>query len=143
MDPEIVVKGATNQIDTLLPYVRETIEKKERVLVTTLTKRFAEDLTDFLLDHGIKTKYLHSDIDTLERVAIVRDLRLGKFDVLVGVNLLREGLDLPRSLLSQSSMQTRRDFSVPRHLSSRLRKGGTEYQWKGAHVCRPYHRIHE
>jgi len=95
MDPEIVVKGATNQIDTLLPYVRETIEKKERVLVTTLTKRFAEDLTDFLLDHGIKTKYLHSDIDTLERVAIVRDLRLGKFDVLVGVNLLREGLDLP------------------------------------------------
>lgn len=95
MDPEIIIKGAANQVDTLLLYVRETIEKKERVLVTTLTKRFAEDLTDFLLDHGIKTKYLHSDIDTLERVAIVRDLRLGKFDVLVGVNLLREGLDLP------------------------------------------------
>jgi excinuclease ABC subunit B len=95
MDPEIIVKAATNQIDTLLPYIEETIKKKERVLVTTLTKRFAEDLTDFLLDRGIKTKYLHSDIDTLERVAIVRDLRLGKFDVLVGVNLLREGLDLP------------------------------------------------
>jgi excinuclease ABC subunit B len=95
MDPEIIVKGATNQIDTLLPYIEETIQKKERVLITTLTKRFAEDLTDFLLDHGVKTKYLHSDIDTLERVAIVRDLRLGKFDVLVGVNLLREGLDLP------------------------------------------------
>ena len=95
MDPEIIVKGATNQIDTLLPYIEETIQKKERVLITTLTKRFAEDLTDFLLDRGIKTKYLHSDIDTLERVAIVRDLRLGKFDVLVGVNLLREGLDLP------------------------------------------------
>ncbi len=95
MDPEIIVKDATNQIDTLLPYVEEVIEKKERVLVTTLTKRFAEDLTDFLLDRSIKAKYLHSDIDTLERVAIVRDLRLGKFDVLVGVNLLREGLDLP------------------------------------------------
>jgi excinuclease ABC subunit B len=95
MDPEIIVREVANQIDTLLPYVRETIGKKERVLVTTLTKRFAEDLTDFFLDHGIKTKYLHSDIDTLERVAIVRDLRLGKFDVLVGVNLLREGLDLP------------------------------------------------
>ncbi len=94
-DPEIIVKDATNQIDTLLPYVEEITEKKERVLVTTLTKRFAEDLTDFLLDRSIKAKYLHSDIDTLERVAIVRDLRLGKFDVLVGVNLLREGLDLP------------------------------------------------
>jgi excinuclease ABC subunit B len=95
MDPEIIVKGATNQIDTLLPEIEETIKKKERVLITTLTKRFAEDLTDFLLDKGIKTKYLHSDIDTLERVAIVRDFRMGKFDVLVGVNLLREGLDLP------------------------------------------------
>ncbi|HEX2966249.1 MAG TPA: excinuclease ABC subunit UvrB [Syntrophorhabdaceae bacterium] len=95
MDPEIIVKNATNQIETLIPFVREVIEKKERVLVTTLTKRFAEDLTNFLLDKGIKSKYLHSDIDTLERVAIVRDLRLGKFDVLVGVNLLREGLDLP------------------------------------------------
>ncbi len=95
MDPEIIVKKATNQIETLIPYIRETLEKKERVLVTTLTKRFAEDLTNFLLDKGVKSKYLHSDIDTLERVAIVRNLRLGKFDVLVGVNLLREGLDLP------------------------------------------------
>jgi excinuclease ABC subunit B len=94
-DPEIIIKRAKNQIDTLLPEIEKTIQKEERVLVTTLTKRFAEDLTDFLLDKGIKTKYLHSDIDTLERVAIVRDLRKGKFDVLVGVNLLREGLDLP------------------------------------------------
>ena len=75
------------------------IAKKERVLVTTLTKRFAEDLTDYLLDKGVRTKYLHSDVDTLERIAIVRDLRLGKFDVLVGVNLLREGLDLPEVAL--------------------------------------------
>ena len=78
MDPEIIVKEAKNQIDTLLPYIEETVQNKERVLITTLTKRFAEDLTDFLLDHGIKTKYLHSDIHTLERVAIVRDLTDGK-----------------------------------------------------------------
>ncbi len=99
MDPAIEVKAAKNQVDTLIPEIRRVIEGGERVLVTTLTKRFAEDLTDFLLDSGIKTKYLHSDIDTLQRVAIVRDLRLGKFDVLVGVNLLREGLDLPEVAL--------------------------------------------
>jgi len=95
MDPAIELREAKNQVNTLLEEIRKVIASKERVLVTTLTKRFAEDLTDFLLDAGIKTKYLHSDIDTLERVAIVRDLRMGKFDVLVGVNLLREGLDLP------------------------------------------------
>ncbi len=95
MDPEIILKGAKNQVENLLPEIEETVKRRERVLVTTLTKRFAEDLTDFLLDKGIKAKYLHSDVDTLERVAIVRDLRMGKFDVLVGVNLLREGLDLP------------------------------------------------
>jgi excinuclease ABC subunit B len=95
MDPEIILKPATDQVEALIVEIKKTTEAKERVLVTTLTKRFAEDLTDFLIDRGIKAKYLHSDVDTLERVAIVRDLRLGKFDVLVGVNLLREGLDLP------------------------------------------------
>lgn len=95
MDPEIILKPAKDQVETLIVEMTKAIEARERVLVTTLTKRFAEDLTDFLIDRGIKTKYLHSDIDTLERVAIVRNLRLGKFDVLVGVNLLREGLDLP------------------------------------------------
>ncbi|HPP05955.1 MAG TPA: excinuclease ABC subunit UvrB [Syntrophorhabdaceae bacterium] len=95
MDPEIEVKPATNQLNVLLEEINQVISRNERVLVTTLTKRFAEELTDFLLDKGIKAKYLHSDIDTLERVAIVRDLRTGKFHVLVGVNLLREGLDLP------------------------------------------------
>jgi excinuclease ABC subunit B len=95
MDPPIEVKPAKNQVDMLLPEIGKVTNQGERVLVTTLTKRFAEDLTDFLLDKGIKAKYLHSDIDTLQRVAIVRDLRIGKFDVLVGVNLLREGLDLP------------------------------------------------
>ena len=95
MDPEIILKPAKDQVESLVVEIGETIKLKERVLVTTLTKRFAEDLTDFLLDKGIRAKYLHSDVDTLERVAIVRDLRMGKFDVLVGVNLLREGLDLP------------------------------------------------
>lgn len=95
MDPIIDLKPARNQVDSLLQEIRKVLDRKERVLVTTLTKRFAEDLTDFLLDAGIKAKYLHSEIDTLERIAIVRDLRLGKFSVLVGVNLLREGLDLP------------------------------------------------
>jgi excinuclease ABC subunit B len=95
MDPVIHLQKAKNQIEALIPEIHETIKRKERVLITTLTKRFAEDLTDFLLDRNIRTKYLHSDIDTLERVAIIRDLRMGKFDVLVGVNLLREGLDLP------------------------------------------------
>lgn len=99
MDPAIEVKAAKNQVDTLISEIRGVVKGGERVLVTTLTKRFAEDLTDFLLDSGIKAKYLHSDIDTLQRVAIVRDLRLGKFDVLVGVNLLREGLDLPEVAL--------------------------------------------
>jgi len=99
MDPVIEIKPAKNQVDILLPEIQRVIKNKERVLVTTLTKRFAEDLTDFLLDKGVRTKYLHSDVDTLERVAIVRDLRMGKFDVLVGVNLLREGLDLPEVAL--------------------------------------------
>jgi len=95
MDPTIDVKPARNQVDALVAEVKKATAEKERTLITTLTKRFAEDLTDFLLDAGIKAKYLHSEVDTLERIAIVRDLRLGKFDALVGVNLLREGLDLP------------------------------------------------
>ena len=95
MDPRIEVRPAKNQVDALLEEVKKVVAAGERTLITTLTKRFAEDLTDFLIDAGLKAKYLHSEVDTLERIAIVRDLRLGKFDVLVGVNLLREGLDLP------------------------------------------------
>ena len=95
LDPIIEVKPVENQIDDLIENIHQTIEKKERVLVTTLTKRMAEDLTDYLSENGIKVKYLHSDIKTIERSEIIRDLRLGKFDVLVGINLLREGLDLP------------------------------------------------
>ena len=94
-DPEVVVKPTKGQIDDLMEQVRLTIEKGDRVLVTTLTKKMAEDLTDYLLELGVKVRYLHSEVDTIQRIEILRDLRLGEFDVLVGINLLREGLDLP------------------------------------------------
>ena len=95
LDPQVTVKPTKGQIQDIMEEIKATVKRKERVLLTTLTKRSSEDLTDFLKDAGIKVAYLHSDIDTLERVEILRDLRLGKFDVLVGINLLREGLDLP------------------------------------------------
>jgi excinuclease ABC subunit B len=95
VDPEVEVRSATNQVDDVLQEIRIRVVKSERVLITTLTKRMAEQLTDYLSDNGVKVRYLHSDIDTVERVEILRDLRLGAFDVLVGINLLREGLDLP------------------------------------------------
>jgi len=101
IDPEVVVKPTKGQIDDLLGEIRTRVDRDERVLVTTLTKRMAEDLTDYLLGHGVKVQYLHSDVDTLRRVELLRELRLGVFDVLVGINLLREGLDLPEvSLVS-------------------------------------------
>ena len=95
LDPEIEVRTAKTQVDDLLGEIRERVKKKERVLVTTLTKRMAEDLTEYYGELGVKVRYMHSDVETLDRIAIIRDLRLGKFDVLVGINLLREGLDLP------------------------------------------------
>ena len=95
IDPEIFVKPADSQVDDLLSEIKLCVENKERVLATTLTKRMAEDLTDYLIEHGVKVRYLHSEIDTVERVEIIRDLRIGKFDVVVGINLLREGLDIP------------------------------------------------
>jgi len=95
VDPEVDVRPAANQVDDVLQEIRERVEAGERVLITTLTKRMAEQLTDYLSDNGVKVRYLHSDIDTVERVEILRDLRLGAFDVLVGINLLREGLDIP------------------------------------------------
>jgi excinuclease ABC subunit B len=95
VDPQIIVRPAMTQVDDLMSEIQDRVKKDERVLVTTLTKRMAEQLTEYLSDHGIKVRYLHSDIETVERVEILRDLRLGTFDVLVGINLLREGLDLP------------------------------------------------
>ncbi|MDQ5816365.1 MAG: excinuclease ABC subunit UvrB [Actinomycetota bacterium] len=95
IDPEVVIRPTTGQIDDLMEEIRKRVEVEARVLVTTLTKKMAEDLTDYLLESGVRVRYLHSDIDTVERIEILRDLRLGEFDVLVGINLLREGLDLP------------------------------------------------
>ncbi len=95
VDPEIEVRPTLNQIDDLMNEIKLRSGRQERVLVTTLTKKMAEDLTGYLLEHGVKVRYLHSDIDTLERIQIIRELRLGEYDVLVGVNLLREGLDMP------------------------------------------------
>jgi excinuclease ABC subunit B len=95
LDPEVEVRPIKHQVDDLLAEIRLRVAAGERVLVTTLTKRMAEDLTDYYLELGVRVRYLHSDVETLERVAIIRDLRRGEFDVLVGINLLREGLDLP------------------------------------------------
>ena len=99
LDPEIIVRGSASQIDDIIDEAKERADRNERVLITTLTKKMAEDLTDHLLDRGLRARYMHSDIGTLERVDILRDLRFGKFDVLVGINLLREGLDLPEVTL--------------------------------------------
>ena len=99
VDPDVEVRETRNQIDDLMNEVRRRVEREERTLVTTLTKKMAEDLTGYLLEHGFKVRYLHSEVDTLERIQIIRDLRLGEYDVLVGVNLLREGLDLPEVTL--------------------------------------------
>ena len=99
VDPEVEIRPASTQVDDLLSEIVRTVARGERVLVTTLTKRMSEDLTDYLGEHGVKVRYLHSDIDTVERVEIIRDLRLGTFDVLVGINLLREGLDIPEVAL--------------------------------------------
>ena len=95
VDPTLEVRPAGSQVDDCLSEIHAVVENDERVLITVLTKRMAEDLTDYLMDHGIRVRYLHSDIDTVERVEIIRDLRRGEFDVLVGINLLREGLDMP------------------------------------------------
>jgi len=95
LDPEIEVRPVTTQVDDLLSEIRLRVRLNERVLVTTLTKRMSEDLTEYLHEHDVRVRYLHSDIDTVERMEIIRDLRLGEFDVLVGINLLREGLDMP------------------------------------------------
>jgi len=95
LDPEVEIRPVATQVDDVLSEINIRVPKKERVLITTLTKRMSEDLTEYLTEHGVKVRYLHSDVDTVERMEIIRDLRLGEFDVLVGINLLREGLDIP------------------------------------------------
>ncbi|MGH8296222.1 MAG: helicase-related protein, partial [Steroidobacteraceae bacterium] len=95
LDPQVEVRPVSTQVDDVLSEIHKCVQRDERVLITTLTKRMAEDLTDYLREHGVRVRYLHADIETIERTEIIRDLRLGKFDVLVGINLLREGLDMP------------------------------------------------
>jgi excinuclease ABC subunit B len=99
VDPEVEIRPVRTQVDDVLSEIHRCVAQAQRVLITTLTKRMAEDLTEYLHEHGVKVRYLHSDIETVERVEIIRDLRLGKFDVLVGINLLREGLDMPEVAL--------------------------------------------
>ena len=99
LDPEVSVRPVEGQIDDLIGEIRKEVEGKHKVLITTLTKRMAEDLTDYMKELGIRVRYLHSDVDTLERMEIIRDMRLDVFDVLVGINLLREGLDIPEITL--------------------------------------------
>ncbi len=110
VDPEIEVRPVGTQVDDVLSEINKRAAIGERVLVTTLTKRMAEQLTEYLGEHGVKVRYLHSDIDTVERVEIIRDLRLGVFDVLIGINLLREGLDIPKCRWWPSSTPTRKAF---------------------------------
>lgn len=116
LDPEIIVKPTDGQIEDLISEINIRIERKERVLVTTLTKKMAESLTEFLDTHGIKVRYMHYDVDTIERMEIIRDLRLGEFDVLVGINLYVRDLIFPRFRLWQYWTQTRKDFYVRKRL---------------------------
>lgn len=115
VDPEIEVRPLEGQIDDLISEIKKRAAKNERVLVTTLTKKMAENLTDYLKEESVKVRYLHSDIATFERAEIIRDLRAGVFDVLVGINLLREGLDMPEVSLLQYLMRTRKDFCGRKH----------------------------
>jgi excinuclease ABC subunit B len=131
MDPVILIKPVEGQVDDLLGEIRERAKKSERVLVTTLTKRMAENLTSYYEGLGVKVKYLHSDVHTLDRVDIIRDLRLGKFDCLIGVNLLREGLDIPDPGCRQGRLSPFGPLSDPDQ------RPGCETRFRpGNHVCR-------
>ena len=137
VDPEVVVKPTKGQIDDLMHEIKLRTERDERVLVTTLTKKMAEDLTDYLLEHGIRVRYLHSEVDTLRRVELLRELRRGEFDVLVGINLLREGLDLPE--VTPGGDPRRRQGGLPalRHEPDPDDRPGRPQRLRpGPHVCR-------
>ncbi len=144
IDPAVEVRPATNQVDDLLAEVKKQVERQERTLVTTLTKRMAEDLTEYYADLGLKVKYLHSDIDTLERVQIIRDLRLGAFDVLIGINLLREGLDLPEvSLVAILDADKEGFLRSERSLIQTCGRAAQKPFRQGAHVCGHPDPVHE
>ena len=144
VDPEVEVRPATHQVDDVLQEIRVRVEKNERVLITTLTKRMAEQLTDYLVDNGVKVRYLHSDIDTVERVEILRDLRLGAFDVLVGINLLREGLDIPEvSLVAILDADKEGFLRAERSLIQTIGRAARNLQRQGDPVRRPDDRLDE
>ena len=139
LDPVIEVRPSLNQIDDLMEEIQQRIEKEERVLVTTLTKRMAEELTEYLLRNDIRCNYIHSDVDTLERVKIMDELRQGVYDVLVGVNLLREGLDLPEvSLVAILDADKEGFLRSHRSLTQTAGRAARNIKWKSNHVCRPH-----
>ena len=142
VDPEVEVRPAAHQVDDVLQEIRIRVEKHERVLITTLTKRMAEQLTDYLSDNGVKVRYLHSDIDTVERVEILRDLRLGTFDVLVGINLLREGLDIPEvSLVAILDADKEGFLRSERSLIQTIGRAARNLSGRAILVCRPDDRL--
>ena len=142
IDPEVVIKQTKGQIDDLIHEIRTRAEKNERVLVTTLTKKMSEDLTDYLLDAGIRTRYLHSEVDTLKRIELLRDLRLGQYDVLVGINLLREGLDLPEvSLVSILDADKEGFLRSDKSLIQTIGRAGPQRVRSGPHVRRQDHAL--
>ena len=142
IDPPVEVRPATTQVDDLIDETRKVVAKGYRVLVTTLTKRMAEDLTEYMHEQGIRVRYMHSDVETLERIEIIRDLRLGAFDVLVGINLLREGLDIPGMCAGgdprcrQGRLSALGDLAHPDHRPRR-----PQCRWAGHSLCRRHHRI--
>ena len=141
VDPWVEVRPAVTQVDDLLSEITLTVKKEERVLVTTLTKRMAEDLTDFLSEHGVRVRYLHSDIDTVERVEIIRDLRAGRFDVLVGINLLREGLDIPEvSLVAILDADKEGFLRSERSLIQTIGRAARNLNGRDP-LCRPHDRL--
>ncbi len=143
MDPEIEVRSAKHQVDDLLEEIGKRTQQKERVLVTTLTKRMAEDLTEYYTDLGIRVRYLHSDISTLERMDIIRDLRLGEFDVLIGINLLREGLDIPEvSLVAILDADKEGFLRSTRSLIQTCGRAARNLQGKVITLCRQDYRLH-
>ncbi len=144
LDPEIEIRPVAIQVDDLLSEARQRADQNERVLVTTLTKKMAEDLTDYLDEHGIRVRYLHSDIDTVERVEIIRDLRLGEFDVLVGINLLREGLDIPEvSLVAILDADKEGFLRSERSLIQTIGRAARNLKGKGSDsICGSHHQFY-
>ena len=142
IDPEVIVKPTKGQIDDLVHEIRARAERDERVLVTTLTKKMSEDLTDYLLELGIRARYLHSEVDTLRRIELLRELRLGEYDVLVGINLLREGLDLPEvSLVAILDADKEGFLRSDTSLIQTIGRAARNVSGAGAHVRRQDHAV--